>query len=51
LPGAIITPHVAGSGRGVRHEIANVVTSDLESFFRGHGVENRVTADMLDRMT
>ena len=51
LPGAIITPHVAGSGRGVRHEIAKVVMSDLESFFRGDGVENRVTADMLDRMT
>jgi phosphoglycerate dehydrogenase-like enzyme len=51
LPGAILTPHVAGSGRGVRHEIAEVVMNDLERFFRGHSVENRVTTDMLDRMT
>jgi phosphoglycerate dehydrogenase-like enzyme len=51
LPGAILTPHVAGSGRGVRHEIAEVVMNDLERFFRGDSVENRVTTDMLDRMT
>ena len=51
LPGAILTPHVAGSGRGVRHEIAQVVMNDLERFFRGDAVENRVTTSMLDRMT
>jgi hypothetical protein len=31
--------------------MAKVVINDLESFFRGNGVENRVTASMLDRMT
>ena len=51
LPGAIVTPHIAGSGRHVREEIARVVINDLESFFRGKGVENRVTTSMLDRMT
>jgi phosphoglycerate dehydrogenase-like enzyme len=51
LPGAILTPHVAGSGRGVRQEIAEVVMNDLERFFLGDSVENRVTTAMLDRMT
>jgi len=51
LPGAIVTPHIAGSGRHVRDGIARVVINDLESFFRGNGVENRVTTSMLDRMT
>jgi phosphoglycerate dehydrogenase-like enzyme len=51
LPGAIVTPHIAGSGRRVREGIARVVIDDLESFFRGRGVENRVTTSMLDRMT
>jgi phosphoglycerate dehydrogenase-like enzyme len=51
LPGAIVTPHVAGSGRGVRHEIAEVVMNDLERFFRGDSVQNRITTEMLDRMT
>ncbi len=51
LPGAIVTPHIAGSGRHVRDGIARVVIDDLESFFRGNGVENRVTTSMLDRMT
>jgi phosphoglycerate dehydrogenase-like enzyme len=51
LPGAILTPHIAGSGRHVREGIARVVIDDLESFFRGKGVENRVTTAMLDRMT
>ena len=51
LPGAIVTPHIAGSGRLVREGIARVVINDLESFFRGKGVENRVTTSMLDRMT
>jgi len=51
LPGAIVTPHVAASHRRVRHEIADVVMDDLKSFFRGHGVKNRVTTAMLGRMT
>jgi phosphoglycerate dehydrogenase-like enzyme len=51
LPGAIVTPHIAASNRSVRHDMADVVMDDLENFFKGHGVENRVTAAMLDRMT
>ena len=51
MPGAIVTPHIAGSGRHVRQEIARVVLDDLEKFFRGKRVENRVTIAMLDRMT
>jgi phosphoglycerate dehydrogenase-like enzyme len=51
LPGAIVTPHIAGSGRHVREGIARVVIDDLESFFRNKRVENRVTTSMLDRMT
>jgi phosphoglycerate dehydrogenase-like enzyme len=51
LPGAIVTPHVAGSGRNVRAEIADVVMDDLERFFDGKRVRNRVTTAMLERMT
>ena len=51
MPGAIVTPHIAGSGRHVRQEIAGVVLDDLEKFFRGKRVENRVTISRLDRMT
>jgi phosphoglycerate dehydrogenase-like enzyme len=51
MPGAIVTPHIAGSGRYVRQEIARVVLDDLENFFHGKRVENRVTVAMLDRMT
>jgi phosphoglycerate dehydrogenase-like enzyme len=51
LPGAIVTPHVAASNWRVRHEIAEVVTNDLENFFRRRGVKGRVTTPMLDRMT
>ena len=51
LPGAILTPHIAGSGRQVRAGIASAVIHDLESFFAGKGVQNRVTASMLDRMS
>ena len=51
LTGAIVTPHIAGSSRVVRHEMAQVVLDDLESFFSGHKVKNRVTTAMLDRMT
>jgi phosphoglycerate dehydrogenase-like enzyme len=51
LPGAIVTPHVAGSGRHVRREIASTVIDDLQLFFRGQPVKNRVTTAMLKRMT
>jgi phosphoglycerate dehydrogenase-like enzyme len=51
LPGAIVTPHIAASNRRVRHDMAEVVMDDLENFFKGRGVENRVTTAMLGRMT
>jgi phosphoglycerate dehydrogenase-like enzyme len=51
MPGAIVTPHIAASNRRVRHDIAEVVMDDLENFFDGNAVQNRVTAAMLDRMT
>jgi len=51
LAGAIVTPHIAGSNRIVREQIASVVLDDIESFFRGREVANRVTSAMLDRMT
>jgi len=51
MPGAIVTPHIAGSGRQVRQEIARVVIADLERFFQDKRVDNRVTVAMLDRMT
>jgi phosphoglycerate dehydrogenase-like enzyme len=51
MRGAVVTPHIAGSGRRVREGIASVVVADLERFFSGKSVENRVTASMLDRMT
>jgi phosphoglycerate dehydrogenase-like enzyme len=49
--GAILTPHVGAISRSVRHEIATEIFSDLNRFFSGQPVENRVTVDMLDRMT
>jgi phosphoglycerate dehydrogenase-like enzyme len=51
MPGAIVTPHIAGSGSHVRQEIAHVVLDDLDKFFHGKRVRNRVTVAMLDRMT
>jgi phosphoglycerate dehydrogenase-like enzyme len=51
MPCAIVTPHIAGSGRQVREGIAHVVIDDLERFFSGKNVENRVTTSMLHRMT
>lgn len=51
LPGAIVTPHIAASNRRVREQIADVIMDDLESFFTGDVVKNRVTASMLARMT
>jgi phosphoglycerate dehydrogenase-like enzyme len=49
--GAILTPHVGSISRAVRHEMTAIVLADLERFFSGKAVENRVTAEMLDRMT
>lgn len=51
LPGAIITPHIAGGGRHVRRQIAEIVIADLENFFQGRPVQNRVTKQMLELMT
>jgi phosphoglycerate dehydrogenase-like enzyme len=51
LPGAIVTPHIAGSNRKIRPQMADVAISDLENFFAGRAVRNRVTSSMLDRMT
>jgi phosphoglycerate dehydrogenase-like enzyme len=49
--GAIVTPHVGAAQREVRRAMAAIVTEDLERFFRGRPVRNRVTASMLRRMT
>jgi phosphoglycerate dehydrogenase-like enzyme len=49
--GAIITPHVGAAHREVRRAIASIVLDDLERFFRGRPVRNRVTPSMLRRMT
>ncbi len=51
LAGAILTPHVAAGGLETRGEIADVVLDDLERFFHGGSVQNRVTPAMLERMT
>ena len=51
LPGAIVTPHIGGGGRRTRHEMADVAIDELERFFRGEPVKNRVTVQMLSRMT
>ena len=49
--GAILTPHVGAAQREVRRAIASLVLDDLERFFRGWPVRNRVTPSMLRRMT
>lgn len=51
MQGAIVTPHIAASNRQVRAEIARTAIADLENFFRGREVGNRVTREMLNRMT
>ena len=51
LPGAILTPHVGAGHREVRAAMADIVLGDLERFFAGRRPQNRVTADMLERMT
>jgi phosphoglycerate dehydrogenase-like enzyme len=49
--GAVLTPHVGAAAREVRYHMAATVLSDLEAFFAGRPVENRVTTEMLRRMT
>lgn len=49
--GAILTPHVGAAQREVRRAIATAVLDDLERFFRGRPVRNRVTSSLLRRMT
>jgi phosphoglycerate dehydrogenase-like enzyme len=51
LAGAIVTPHVGGGSEKARHEMADDLIDDLERFFRGKAVKNRVTSSMLARMT
>lgn len=51
MPGAIVTPHIAGGGLQVRRQIAKTVVDDLENFFHNRPVQNRVTGKMLEFMT
>jgi len=51
LPGAIVTPHIGGGSRKARHEMADDLIDDLERFFAGKPVKNRITVSMLARMT
>jgi len=51
LPGAIVTPHIGGGSLQARHEMADELIDDLERFFEGNPVKNRVTISMLARMT
>jgi phosphoglycerate dehydrogenase-like enzyme len=51
LPGAIVTPHIGGGTSKARHEMADDLIDDLQKFFRGEAVKNRVTTAMLSRMT
>jgi phosphoglycerate dehydrogenase-like enzyme len=50
-PGAILTPHVGAAADSVRRAMAAVVLDELERFFAGRRVRNRVTPPMLARMT
>jgi phosphoglycerate dehydrogenase-like enzyme len=51
LEGAIVTPHIGGGGRRTRGEMADVAMDELQRFFRGEPLQNRVTTRMLSRMT
>ena len=51
LEGAIVTPHIGGGGRRTRGEMADIAMDELQRFFRGKPVQNRVTTQMLSRMT
>jgi phosphoglycerate dehydrogenase-like enzyme len=50
-PGAVLTPHVGAGSDSVRRAMATVVLDELERFFGGRRVRNRVTPAMLARMT
>jgi phosphoglycerate dehydrogenase-like enzyme len=50
-PGAIVTPHIGGSGPHTRGEMADAAMDELQRFFCGKAVEHRVTPSMLSRMT
>ena len=49
--GAIMTPHIGGGGRSTRGAMADVAMDELQRFFNGEQVRNRVTTRMLSRMT
>jgi phosphoglycerate dehydrogenase-like enzyme len=51
LPGAIMTPHIGGGGRQTRGQMADAAMDEIERFFGGEEVQNRVTTRMLSRMT
>jgi phosphoglycerate dehydrogenase-like enzyme len=51
LPGAMVTPHIGGSGRNTRGEMADAAMDELHRFFNGEEVQQRVTKNMLSRMT
>ena len=51
LDGSIVTPHIGGGGRHTRGEMADIAMDELQRFFRGEPLQNRVTTRMLSRMT
>jgi len=51
LRGAIVTPHIGGGTEKAPHQMADDLIDDLERFFRGEAVPNRVTTSMLAHMT
>jgi len=51
LPGALVTPHIGGGGQRTRGEMTDEVLDEVQRFFAGEPVRNRVTAKMLSRMT
>lgn len=51
LPGAMMTPHIAGGGRHTRGEMADAAMDELQRFFSGEAVQHGVTTSMLSRMT
>ncbi len=51
LPGAMMTPHIAGGGNHTRGQLADAAMDELQRFFNGEAVRNRVMTSMLSRMT
>ena len=51
MPGAMMTPHIGGGGRSARGAMADVAMDELQRFFGGEAVRNRITTSMLSRMT